>query len=127
LAICAWTPLAFREATAFWAAVWVSKSTKPYPAEGETQRHRGRDTEGETQRHRGRDTETQRERHRGRDTEGETQRERHRGRDTETQRERHRGSHEQQSKWIIAPCKVSRLKTPSNVAFLPRVCPAKSS
>lgn len=37
-AICAWTPLALSEATAFWAAAGLSKSTKPYPV------HTHRDT-----------------------------------------------------------------------------------
>lgn len=32
-AIWAWTPVVFRAATAFWAAVGLSKSTKPYPEE----------------------------------------------------------------------------------------------
>lgn len=31
LAICAWTPFALRDATAFCAAAGLSKSTKPYP------------------------------------------------------------------------------------------------
>lgn len=36
-AICAWTPLALSEATAFWAAAGLSKSTKPYPIHAHTQ------------------------------------------------------------------------------------------
>lgn len=35
-AICAWTPLALSEATAFWAAAGLSKSTKPYPVHTHT-------------------------------------------------------------------------------------------
>lgn len=38
-AICAWTPLALSEATAFWAAAGLSKSTKPYPVHTHTYTH----------------------------------------------------------------------------------------